>query len=257
VTRILRSYILLLGELALFTGETFSKTGSLWRRRGVFLKQCEFFGVSALGVIVAAAVFVGAVLGYQLYISFQIFGAEALLGGTVGVTLFREMAPAMAAIMVTGRSGAAVAAQLASMRISEQIDALEVMAVDPFEYLMIPRVAAGMLMMPLLSVFFAGVASLSAEWVACGMMGLDHAIYWEQYSRWVDNVELLHVVAKGAAFGMVISLIACFCGYRASGGATGVGFATRTTVVSALLAVLFCDYLMTSLLPYRDSEFLL
>ena len=142
--------------------------------------------MSSLGVNVVAAIFMGGVLGYQLYISLHLFGAEALLGGSVGVALFRELAPVMAAIMVTGRAGAAMAAEIASMRISEQIDALEVMAVDPIEYLVAPRVLAGVIMMPLLSVFFAVVGSIAAAVVACGMMGLDPSVYYAQFTKVVD-----------------------------------------------------------------------
>lgn len=239
-----------LGDFTYFVFSTFSSAKHLWRRRGLFLKQCEFIGVSSTGIIVVAAVFMGGVLGYQLYVSFHYFGAEALLGGSVGVSLFRELAPVMGAIMVTGRSGAAMAAELASMRITEQIDALEVMAVDPIEYLVTPRVAAGVLMMPLLSVVFASVATLAASGVACGVMGLDSSVFWEQYSRVVDMIEVIHCLVKGAVFGLVLTWIGCYCGFNAYGGARAVGFATRTTVVATCLTILLSDYILTSLLPF-------
>ncbi len=196
----------------------------------------------------------GGVLGYQLYVSFHYFGAEALLGGSVGVALFRELAPVMAAIMVTGRAGAAMAAELASMRISEQIDALEVMAVDPIEYLVTPRIFAGLLMMPLLSIFFAAVGTLAAAGVACGIMGLDSAVFWDQYSRVIDTIDLWHCTSKGAVFGLVLTWMGCFCGFRAQGGARAVGFATRSTVVATCLTILLSDYIMTSLLPFGFSK---
>jgi phospholipid/cholesterol/gamma-HCH transport system permease protein len=204
-------------------------------------------------VIAVAAIFLGGVLGYQLFMAFKIFGAEALVGGTLGVTLMREMAPVFAAIMITGRTGAAMAAELATMRISEQIDALEVMAVDPYEYLVFPRIAAGVLMGPLLAVFFGGIASLSGEAVACGMLGLDHSIFWEQYALRVDFEEMIHLLSKATAFGFLISSIACFYGFHAQGGAGAVGKATRVTVVVSLLAILLADYFLTSMLPYRMS----
>jgi phospholipid/cholesterol/gamma-HCH transport system permease protein len=145
---------MILGEYALFVKETFISSRFISKRFGLFLKQCEIIGVSSSGIVVVAGLFMGAVLGYQLYVSFHFFGAEALLGGSVGVSLFRELGPVMTAIMVTGRAGAAMAAEISSMRISEQIDAMEVMAVDPIEYLVTPRVLAGIVMLPLLSVFF-------------------------------------------------------------------------------------------------------
>src|SRR6478609_4427711 len=111
---LLHSFIITLGDFSLFVLETLRAGRRIWHRRGLFLRQCEFIGVSSLGVIAVAGMFMGGVLGYQLYVSFHLFGAEALLGGSVGVSLFRELAPVMAAVMVTGRAGAAMAAEIAS-----------------------------------------------------------------------------------------------------------------------------------------------
>jgi len=245
-----RSAIETLGEFALFFWDAARASRRLFARFGLFLKQCEFIGVSSMGIITVAALFMGAVLGYQLYVSFHLFGAESLLGGTVGVSLFRELAPVMGAIMVAGRAGAAMAAELASMRVSEQIDALEVMAVDPMEFLVMPRIIAGTLMMPLLSVYFGVIGSLAGAGVATGIMGLDSSVFWEQYRRFVDSIDLIHCVTKGATFGLVLTWVACFCGFRARGGARSVGLATRTTVVATCLTILLFDYLLTSVLPF-------
>ena len=245
-----RRFIALLGDFALFVMRAGGSIRSLWTRTGLFFKQCEFIGVSSITIILVAGVFMGGVLGYQLYVSFHYFGAEALLGGSVGVSLFRELAPVMAAIMVTGRAGAAMAAEIASMRISEQIDALEVMAVDPFEYLVIPRVVAGTVMMPLLAVFFAAIGTLASAGVACGIMGLDVSVFWTQYSKVVDAIDLTHCVIKSGVFGFVLTSIGCFYGFTAHGGARAVGQATRNTVVASCLTILLSDYILTSLLPY-------
>lgn len=250
MTQALNRAVTLVGEFSIFIGETFRTLPRMWRRRALFLRQCETIGVSSSGIIVVAACFMGGVLGYQLYVSFKLFNAEALLGGSIGVSLFRELAPVMTAIMVTGRAGAAMAAEIASMKISEQVDALEVMAVDPVEFLITPRVLAGLLMIPLLSVFFAAVATLAGAGVACGLMGLDPAIYWQQFSKVVDKIELIHCLTKGAVFGLVLTWVGCFFGYRAHGGASAVGMATRNTVVVTCLMILFTDYILTSLLPF-------
>ena len=249
-SELLSSFITIVGEFSHFVWETFKSGRGLWKRFGLVLKQCEFIGVSSLGMITVAAIFLGAVLGYQLYISFHMFGADALLGGSVGVALYRELAPVMGAIMVLGRAGAAMAAEISSMRISEQIDALEVMAVDPMEFLVVPRVIAGVLTMPILSVYFGMIGSIASAMVACGIMGMDSSVFWHEYSRVVDPIELIHCVTKGAAFGLVLTWIACFCGFRAHGGARAVGLATRSTVVASLLVILLSDYILTSLLPY-------
>lgn len=247
------SWTLVLGEFALFIFDTLASFKKLWKRRGLFLKQCLFIGVTSTGILLVAGVFMGAVLGYQLYVSLHFFGAEALLGGSVGVGLFRELAPVMAAIMVTGRAGAAMAAEIASMRISEQIDALEVMGVNPIEYLVAPRVVAGLVMMPLLGVFFAAVGSLAASLIACGVMDLSYATYWDQYMRVTDAIDIVHCTVKSATFGLLLTLIGCFCGYNTTGGARAVGLATRTTVVSTCLTILLSDYILTSMLPFGYS----
>jgi phospholipid/cholesterol/gamma-HCH transport system permease protein len=248
--RPIRSAVLSCGEFSIFGFEAIRNVPRLWRRWGIFLKQCEFIGVSSTGILTVAALFMGGVLGYQLYVSFHYFGAEALLGGSVGISLFRELAPVMAAIMVTGRSGAAMAAQLSSMRISEQIDALEVMAVDPVEYLVTPRITAGLLMMPLLSMYFAVIATLASMGIACGVMGLDQAVFWDQFKKVVDRIDVIHCVVKGAAFGLILTWVACYFGFRATGGARAVGYATRTTVVATFLMILCSDYILTSILPF-------
>lgn len=202
-------------------------------------------------VVLLAAAFIGAVMGYQLYTAFHRFGAEGLVGGSVGVSLFRELAPIMTAIMVSGRAGAAMTAEIATMRVTEQIDALEVMGVNPVEYLVMPRVIAGLLMTPLLGIMFGVASTLAAAGLTCGVLDLSTPVFWSQFRRWVDQADiLLHCGLKSAVFGLVLTLIACYCGFNAKGGAGSVGRATQTTVVVSFLAVLFTDYVLTTLLPY-------
>ncbi len=253
LVRTVRSALYLAGDFTIFGYDAAVSLRHLWRRRGTFLRQCEFIGVGSMGICGVAALFMGGVLGYQLYVSFHYFGAEALLGGSVGISLFRELGPVMGAIMVTGRAGAAMAAELATMRITEQIDALEVMAVEPIEFLVAPRMLAGTVMMPLLAIFFSAVASVAAFMVSVWIMGLDASVFWEQFARVVDRMEVIHCVVKGTVFGLLLVWVACFCGFRASGGASAVGGATRTTVVASFLIILFADYLLTSLLPFGFS----
>lgn len=248
------SAIALVGEFILFLGDTLKTLPKMWLRRSLFLKQCELIGVSSTGIILVSGLFLGGVLGYQLYASFHLFNAEALLGGSVGVGLFRELAPVLTAIMVTGRAGAAMAAEIASMKVSEQVDALEVMAVDPIEFLITPRVLAGLTMVPVLSVFFSAVGSIAAAGVACGVMGLDPSVYWQQYAKVVDRIDLIHCLTKGAFFGLILTWIGCFNGYRAYGGARAVGLATRNTVVASCLMILFLDYILTSFLPFGFAK---
>jgi phospholipid/cholesterol/gamma-HCH transport system permease protein len=143
-----------------------------------------------------------------------------------------------------------MAAELASMRVSEQIDALEVMAVDPMEFLVLPRVLAGLLMMPLLSLYFGVIGTIASSGVGCGIMGLDCSIFWTQYKIYVDPIEMVHCLVKGAAFGLILAWVGCFFGFRTHGGARSVGLATRSTVVVTCLTILLFDYILTSLLPF-------
>jgi phospholipid/cholesterol/gamma-HCH transport system permease protein len=244
-----------LGDLFLFIGRTAQAFPRFLKRFGLFIHQCEFIGVSSLGILTVAAIFMGAVLGYQLYISFEMFGAQALVGGTVGVSIFREMAPVIGAIMVTGRAGAAISAEIASMQVSEQVDALEVMGVDPYEYLVVPRVLAGMTMMPILAFLFGGIATISASFIACGVLDLSVPIFWKAFRLWVDYSDLLHCLMKGISFGAALTVLGCFFGFRASGGARAVGFATRSTVVATCLTILLLDYFWTMVLPIRAAKF--
>jgi phospholipid/cholesterol/gamma-HCH transport system permease protein len=244
------STLVMLGDFVLFLGRALQRVPRLWFRWGVFLRHCEYIGLSSAFIVAVAAFFTGAVLGYQLYVAFHQFGAEALVGGALGLAVYRELGPVMASIMVTGRAGAAIAAEIASMRISEQIDALEVMAVNPVEFLVTPRVMAGFLMLPILGLLFSTVATIAGAFVSCTIMDLDSTIFWTQFTRRVDVDELIHCIVKSAAFGVVLTSVACFFGFRAQGGAKGVGLATRITVVASILSILFVDYLLTSILPF-------
>jgi phospholipid/cholesterol/gamma-HCH transport system permease protein len=245
-----------LGDLTIFSARTIQGGRNFMRRSGIFIIQCEFIGVSSLGILSVAAVFMGAVLGYQLYKSFELFGAQALVGGTVGVAIFREMAPVIGAIMVTGRAGAAIGAEVASMRVSEQIDALEVMGVNPYEYLVFPRVLAGATMMPILAFIFGGIATISASIVSCAVLDLSYPIFWKTFRQWADWVDLLHCLVKGITFGMALTLLGCFFGFRANGGARAVGLSTRSTVVATCLTILLLDYFWTMVLPLRAGRIL-
>ena len=246
-----------LGEFVIFLGRTFQSVRHLPRRFGIFLNQCEFIGVSSLGVLSVAAIFIGASLGYQLYKSFELFGAQALVGGTIGVALFREMAPVLGSIMVTGRAGAGIGAEISSMRVSEQIDALEVMGVNPYEYLVLPRVLAGMVMMPLLAFIFGGIATISASLIACGVLDLSYPVFWKTFRQWADWVDLLSCLVKAITFGGTLAALGCFFGFRANGGASAVGFSTRSTVVASCLTILFLDYFWTMVLPLRADQLIL
>jgi phospholipid/cholesterol/gamma-HCH transport system permease protein len=237
------------GAMSRFAWANVLATRYLWKRRRLFLEQLDHFGFASIPIVAGSGVCLGAALGYQLYFAFSRFGAEGFMGATVGRALFRELAPVMGAIMVTGRGGSAMAAELGSMRVSQQLDALKVMSVDPIELLVMPRVWAGFISMPILAMVFAVMGSFSAAGVSCYVMGIQWPVFWQSYTRLLDAAELIQCGAKAAFFGIILTLTSCFMGVRVQGGSKGVGRATRDSVVYSCLLILFWDFVLTSVLP--------
>lgn len=242
------------GELGFFCLHTIRGFAKLPRRMSNLWIHCLNIGNTSVGIVAVAGVFLGAVIGYQFWISFHRFGFESLLGGSVGVALFRELGPVMTGVMVVGRAGASIAAELATMRINEEIEALEVMGIDAIEYLVTPRILAGFMTVPILGLIFSLVGSASAAGIACGVLDLPFSTFISQYKKFTDGWDVLHCVVKSAVFGVLLAQIACFYGFRARGGAQAVGQATRDTVVTSLLMLLLADYFITSLLPLGLSS---
>ena len=225
---------------------------AVWRARrrpvrwGVYLQQMEFVGVGSLGIVLLTGTFTGAVFAIQTSVAFSIFKAKSLIGGSVALALILELAPTMGALMVAGRVGSAMTTELGTMRVTEQIDALETMAVDPLHYLIAPRVIACTLMMPLLTIAFNSVGLAGAYVVARGLLGVDHAGFFSRIFEWIDPADIACSVVKGTAFGAIIGAVAAYKGFWATGGSRGVGLATTSTVVTASVSVLIVDYLITS-----------
>jgi phospholipid/cholesterol/gamma-HCH transport system permease protein len=213
----------------------------------VLLEAMVFVGVESLPIVLLISLFVGAVFALQLSSALRTFQAEAFTGATVGLALTRELAPVFASIVVAARAGAGMATELGSMRITEQIDALATMAVNPLQYLVVPRVAAGVLMLPLLTMLFNCVGMAGAYAVSIGLLGVDRGIFVEN-ARWLlDPNDLWQGVLKSVVFGCALTLIACNQGFNASGGAKGVGVATTRAVVGSFVTILVLDYFLTDL----------
>ncbi len=216
----------------------------------LFIQQMEFVGNKSFGVMVLAGIMVGAIFGFQLGEIFKIFGAESLIGAVAGFTLSKELAPVVGAMLVTGRAGSSMAAEIATMRVNEQIDAMRVMAVNPYSYLIAPRVSATMLMMPLLSAIFVLSGVAAAFFIGVTFYDVDVGVFFEKI-RWI--VKPKHVIQglqKAAVFGLILSSIGCYTGFHARGGARGVGEATTTAVVVSMLTILISDFFI-SYLQYR------
>jgi len=216
-------------------------------RLGLLLKQLEAVGVGSLFIVTLTGFFVGAVLSLQGIYAFALFNAESLVGATVELSLARELAPVFAALMVTARTGSAIATELGTMRVTEQIDALETMAVDTKKYLIVPRALAGALMLPVLTLIFNAVALLGAYLVAVASAGISGAEFQARIPLLTEMSDVLQGLGKSVVFGYVVCLVAAHRGYQADGGASGVGVAATRAVVSGSISILALDYALTAL----------
>lgn len=208
----------------------------------------EFIGVQSIFIVGLTGVFVGAVFALQLVHALRVFGAEDRAGQVVGLAMAREIAPVFAALMVASRAGSAIATEIGSMRVTNQIDALTAMSVSPVQYLIVPRVVAGLTMVPVLTLLFDMVGFGGAYVVGVMLYGLDPGVFVEGTKWLVDFWDVQQGLIKGAVFGVAVTLIACRQGYHASGGAAGVGRATNRAVVQSSVAVLILDYFVTAIL---------
>lgn len=215
----------------------------------LIVEQIEFIGIQSLPIILLASVFTGAVFTYESFEAFAYFGAQGMVGGTVGVAITRELAPTLTGLLVAGRAGSAIAAELGSMRVSEQIDALEAMAVDPINYLVKPRLLAAIIAIPLLTVVFDASGIFGSWAVAIGVLHLSEPEYVVRMRDWVDWDDILSGVTKAFAFGVIVGTVACYKGYYTEGGAAGVGRATTSSVVVASVAILVSNFFIALLLP--------
>lgn len=212
------------------------------------VEALEFIGVQSIFIVGLTGTFVGAVFGLQLVDGFRQFGAENQVGSVVGLALARELAPVFSALMITSRAGSAIATEIASMRVSNQIDALTTMSVNPVQYLIVPRVLAGIIAAPVMALLFLLVGLFGAYTVGVQLMGIDGGIFIERVKWFVDTGDVMQGLVKAAFFGATLTLIACRQGYHASGGAAGVGRATNRAVVQSAVAILVLDYILTSII---------
>lgn len=210
----------------------------------LIVQQMEFIGVQSLPIILLAGFFTGAVFALQSFRAFQMFGAEGYVGGTVGVALTRELGPTLTGLLVAGRAGSAIAAELGSMRVSEQIDALDAMATDPMNYLVKPRLVAAMLVTPMLTAMFDLIGIIGAWAVCVKLLGMSEPAFTVRLFDWVDFDDFFQGIFKGFVFGIIIGTVACYKGYYTSGGARGVGQATTSSVVVASVLILTANYII-------------
>ena len=213
------------------------------------VRRISFIGVRSLSVILLTGLFTGMVLGLQGVIMLRRVGSEAFVGPAVAISLIRELGPVLAALMVTGRAGSALAAEIGVMRITEQIDALTVMALNPMRYLVVPILVAGVITFPLLGWIFDVVGIFGGYAIAGGLFGVSSGTYFGQIQTFLSTTDIWVGSWKSLAFGLLVTWVATYKGYYVGHGAEGVGRATTESVVLASVLILVLDYFMGAVLP--------
>ncbi len=237
-----------MGRMAIFLGSSvFWAVVPPYKVRRI-LKQIHFVGVKSGLVILLTAAFTGMVLGLQGYYTLRKFGSDALLGPAVALALIRELGPVLSALMVTGRAGSAIAAEIGIMRITEQIDALSAMALNPMKYLVVPQVVAGLVAVPLLTAIFDVVGIYGGYLVGVELLGLSSGTYFGEMRTAVDMKDINGGFVKSVIFGVLVTWICSYKGYTTGYGAEGVSKATTEAVVLSSVLVLVADYVLTSFL---------
>jgi phospholipid/cholesterol/gamma-HCH transport system permease protein len=245
-------YLHIMGVMGLFLSKTFlyAFMPPIKIRRAI--KQIHFIGFQSVLVIVLTGGFSGMVLGFQGYYSLSRFGSEAFLGPMVGLALIKELGPVISALMVTGRAGSAIAAEIGIMRNTEQIDALELMGLNPYRYLIVPNLLAGIVSIPLLTAIFDVVGILGGYLIGVKLLGVGGGVYLGEMTNYVEMPDILEGLYKSVTFAVIIIWVCCFKGFYAGiftgFGAEGVSKATTQAVVLSSVMILVWDYFMTSLL---------
>ncbi len=208
----------------------------------------EFIGAGSLFIAGLVGMFTGMAFTVSTIVGFRQFSAEGMVGGVVALALARELAPVLAAVVVTARAGSTMASELGNMRVTEQIDAITTMGVSPVQYLVVPRILATTVVLPLLALAF-GIAGMFGAWlVAVLWQSIDPGIFFDRVQQFVKWGDIRMLLVKSMLFGAIVSTICCKKGFFASGGARGVGEATAKAVVSSIVAIFAADYVSTTLM---------
>jgi phospholipid/cholesterol/gamma-HCH transport system permease protein len=213
-----------------------------------YVDAAEYIGFGSLPIVLLVGLFTGMVMSLQSVVAFKQFGLESVAGGITGKAIALELGPVLTSLMVAGRAGSGIATELGTMRITEQIDALESMAVNPVQYLVLPRVIAGMIVAPMLTLLFFIVGMAGAYVVGVVWQGVDHGQFVYNIKDLLEPSDVIQGVVKAVVFGLVVILVGCYQGYHATGGGRGVGLGTTRAVVIASVSVLVLDYFLSDIL---------
>jgi phospholipid/cholesterol/gamma-HCH transport system permease protein len=238
-----------LGRFGTFLGQALAAILTPPFKFRAFIDRLHYIGYRSLLIIVLTGGFTGMVLGLQMYLTLVRFGSEAYLGPAVALSLIRELGPVLAALMVTGRAGSALTAEIGIMRITEQIDALTVMALNPLRYLVAPSILAGLVTFPLMTAIFDVVGIFGGYLVGVELLGLSQGTYFGEMQTFVDMKDIMTGFWKSLSFGVVVTWVCTYKGFNVGHGAEGVAKATTDAVVLSSVLILVWDYFMGSVLP--------
>jgi len=210
--------------------------------------QLFFIGNKSLFIIILSSLFTGAVMAYQTYFGFKVISVDSLVGPITAIALAKELAPVLAGLIVAGRAGAAMAAEIGSMKVTEQIDALEVMGINSHQYLAVPRIIAGSIALPMLTAIYVFVGNLGSFIVGTKALLIDDIIYFSKLGDFLYLQDMWQGLIKAFFFGFIISVIGTYFGFQVDKGAEGVGKGTNMAVVWGMISVLVSDYFLTSFL---------
>jgi phospholipid/cholesterol/gamma-HCH transport system permease protein len=245
IGRVFLSFLASTGRLAMFAGVSVSHIFRPPFYPRLLLRQIIEIGYYSLPVIGLTAVFTGMVLALQSYTGFARFNAEGAVATVVVLSITRELAPVLTGLMVAGRIGAAMAAEIGTMRVTEQIDALSTLATNPYKYLIAPRLLAGLIMLPCCVLIADIIGVYGGYLVAVHKLDFNPAVYLKNSWQFLELIDVISGLVKAGVFGFLIALMGCYHGFYSKGGAQGVGSATTNAVVSASILILGCNYLIT------------
>lgn len=238
------------GLFVLFQMRLLALYPSVFKRPKIVLTQIDIIGLGCVGVVTLTALFTGMVEAIQLYSGFHQFGIESFIGYTIFLSITKELGPVFASLMLISRSISAMAAEIGTMKVSEQIDAIDILGVDSKEYLLVPRIIATIISVPLLVVWFDFVAISSAYLISTTALGINGVIYQDTVMRLGEFDDIMSGVIKAAIFGWIVSSIGSYIGYHTSGGARGVGESTIYAVVYSAVAIFIANYFISALFLY-------
>ncbi len=216
----------------------------------LLFEQLYFVGNKSIFIVTLAGSFTGMVMAYQTFFAFNLINVDSLVGTVTAITLAKELAPVLSGLIVAGRAGAAMTAQIGSMKVTEQIDALEVMGINGIQYLAVPRIIAGTIAMPMLSALYLFIGNVGSYFVGTKFLNIDEAIYLSKLSEFMYLEDIWQGLIKAVFFGFIISSIGTYFGFHVTKGAEGVGKGTNLSVVWGMIMVLISDYFLTSFLVH-------